>query len=259
MPTLSEVQSYWDSRPCNIRHSKSEVGTRAYFEEVEARKYFVEPHIPAFADFASWKGKKVLEIGCGIGTDAINFAKSGALYTGVELSNSSLDLTKKRFEVFGHMAQNLLLGNAEEISDLLPGETFDLIYSFGVLHHTPSIEKALASIQKISKPNTILKIMVYAENSYKQAMINEGLDQPEAQFGCPIANSYTKEKITALLNTAGFDVIKISQDHIFPYKVEQYKNYEYTREDWFQSMPAKVFEVLEKSFGWHLLVDASPK
>ena len=258
MSTLSEVQNYWDSRPCNIRHSKSEIGTRAYFEEVEARKYFVEPHIPAFADFASWKGKKVLEIGCGIGTDAINFVKSGAIYTGVELSNSSLDLTKKRFEVFGYKAQNLLIGNAEEISDLLPGQTFDLIYSFGVLHHTPSIEKALASIQKISGSNTMLKIMVYAENSYKQAMINDGLDQPEAQFGCPIANSYTREKITHLLNTAGFSVSKIFQDHIFPYKVEHYKNYEYFREDWFQSMPAKVFEVLEKNFGWHLLVDASP-
>lgn len=259
MPTLSEVQKFWDSRPCNIKHSMAEVGTRNYFEEVEARKYFVEPHIPAFADFASWRGKKVLEIGCGIGTDAINFARSGAIYTGVELSNSSLDLTKKRFEVFGYKAKNLLIGNAEEISDLLPGQTFDLIYSFGVLHHTPSIENALASIQKISQSDTILKIMVYAENSYKQAMINDGLDQPEAQFGCPIANSYTKEKITELLDVAGFNTNKISQDHIFPYKVEQYKNYEYLREDWFQSMPAKVFEALEKSFGWHLLVDASPK
>jgi ubiquinone/menaquinone biosynthesis C-methylase UbiE len=259
MPTLSEVQKFWDSRPCNIKHSMAEIGTRTYFEEVETRKYFVEPHIPAFADFASWRGKKVLEIGCGIGTDAVNFARSGAIYTGVELSNSSLDLTKKRFEVFGYKAQNLLIGNAEEISDLLPGQTFDLIYSFGVLHHTPSIENALASIHKISQSDTVLKIMVYAENSYKQTMINHGLDQPEAQFGCPIANSYTKEKITELLSVAGFNTNNISQDHIFPYKVEQYKNYEYLREDWFQSMPAKVFEALEKSFGWHLLVDASPK
>lgn len=258
MPTLSEVQNYWDSRPCNIRHSKSEIGTRAYFDEVEARKYFVEPHIPDFAEFASWKGKKVLEIGCGIGTDAINFARSGAIYTGVELSNASLDITKKRFEVFGQKANNLLIGNAEEISDLFPSETFDLIYSFGVLHHTPSIESSLASIRKISGPSTILKIMVYAQNSYKQAMIDKGLDQPEAQFGCPIANSYTNGDITDLLNNAGFGVRKITQDHIFPYKVEEYKKYEYLREDWFQSMPPKVFEVLEKSFGWHLLVEASP-
>ena len=258
MPTLSQVQNYWDSRPCNIRHSRSEIGTRAYFEEVEARKYFVEPHIPTFADFASWKGKRVLEIGCGIGTDAINFARAGAIYTGVELSIASLELTRKRFEVFGQKSHNLLIGNAEEIADLFPGQIFDLIYSFGVLHHTPSIENSLASIRKISGPETILKIMVYAKNSYKQAMIDNGRDQPEAQFGCPIANSYTKGEITELLNIAGFEANNISQDHIFPYKVEPYKNYEYLREDWFQNMPPEVFEILEKSFGWHLLVDASP-
>jgi len=258
MPTLSQVQNYWDSRPCNIRHSKSEVGTTAYFDEVEARKYFVEPHIPTFADFGIWKAKKVLEIGCGIGTDAINFARAGAIYTGVELSSASLELTRKRFEIFGQEAHNLLIGNAEEIADLFRGQTFDLIYSFGVLHHTPSIENSLASIRKISGSETTLRIMVYAKNSYKQAMIDNGLDQPEAQFGCPIANSYTKEEISALLNVAGFKVNKISQDHIFPYKVEPYKNYEYVREDWFQNMPPEVFEILEKSFGWHLLVDASP-
>ena len=259
MPTLSQVQNYWDSRPCNIRHSRSEIGTRAYFEEVEARKYFVEPHIPAFADFASWKGKRVLEIGCGIGTDAINFAKAGAIYTGVELSIASLELTRKRFEVFGQKSHNLFIGNAEEIAELFPGQIFDLIYSFGVLHHTPSIENSLASIRKISGSETILKIMVYAKNSYKQAMIDNGRDQPEAQIGCPIANSYTKGEITELLNIAGFKANNISQDHIFPYKVESYKNYEYLREDWFQNMPPEVFEILEKSFGWHLLVDASPR
>jgi ubiquinone/menaquinone biosynthesis C-methylase UbiE len=206
MPTLQQVQNYWDSRPCNIRHSRSEVGTKAYFEEVETRKYFVEPHIPAFADFASWKGKRVLEIGCGIGTDAINFARAGAIYSGVELSIASLELTRKRFEVLGQKSHNLLVGNAEEIADLFPGQIFDLVYSFGVLHHTPSIENSLASIRKISGPETILRIMIYAKNSYKQAMIDNGRDQPEAQFGCPIANSYTQalwntEKVLNLVNS----------------------------------------------------------
>ncbi|MCS6894612.1 MAG: class I SAM-dependent methyltransferase, partial [Bacteroidia bacterium] len=62
---IDNVQKYWDNRPCNIRHSPKPVGTREYFDEVEKRKYFVEPHIPRFAEFPRWKGKKVLEIGCG--------------------------------------------------------------------------------------------------------------------------------------------------------------------------------------------------
>src|SRR5688500_9343471 len=94
--SIGDVRSYWDARPCNLRHSTAEVGTREYFDEVERRKYFVEPHIPPFAGFELWRGKKVLEIGCGLGTDAVNFARHGAHYTGVELSAASLELARKR-------------------------------------------------------------------------------------------------------------------------------------------------------------------
>ena len=66
---IDRVRDYWNARPCNLRHSPATVGTRQYFDEVEARKYFVEPHIPGFAQFQRWSGKRVLEIGCGLGTN----------------------------------------------------------------------------------------------------------------------------------------------------------------------------------------------
>ena len=99
--SIADVQRYWDARPCNIRHSPKPVGSKEYFDEVEARKYFVEPHIPAFAEFERWRGKRVLEVGCGIGTDSINFARAGADLTAVELSGESLRIAAQRAEVMG--------------------------------------------------------------------------------------------------------------------------------------------------------------
>src|SRR5271167_1012128 len=98
---IEAVQDYWNRRPCNIRHSPRPVGSREYFDDVEERKYFVEPHIPAFADFGRWKGRRVLEIGCGIGTDTINFARAGAHVTAVDLSETSIEVARQRAEVFG--------------------------------------------------------------------------------------------------------------------------------------------------------------
>src|SRR5271170_3788689 len=98
---LTDVQNYWNARPCNIRHSTKPPGTAEYFNEVEQRKYRVEPHIPGFAEFERWRGKRVLEIGCGIGTDTINFARAGAHVTAVDLSEKSLEMARRRAEVFG--------------------------------------------------------------------------------------------------------------------------------------------------------------
>lgn len=117
---IQSVQSYWDARPCNIRHSTQEVGTKDYFDEVEARKYRVEPHIPLFADFPRWNGKKVLEIGCGIGTDTINFARHGATVRSIDVSEKSLEITRKRLEVYGVQDQvTLYQGNAETLSTII--------------------------------------------------------------------------------------------------------------------------------------------
>jgi 2-polyprenyl-3-methyl-5-hydroxy-6-metoxy-1,4-benzoquinol methylase len=252
---MTEVAEYWNKRPCNIRHSPKKVGTREYFDEVEARKYFIEPHIPKFAEFAKWKNKRVLEIGCGIGTDTINFARSGAQVTAVDISLKSLEIAQLRATIFNLENRiNFLHSNAEEISNTLICQPFDLIYSFGVLHHTENIQKAISEIKKYMEPTSELRVMLYAKNSWKQFLIDAGMDQPEAQAGCIIANSYSIEDINRLF--CDFNIDSIEQDHIFPYIVEKYINYEYVKQPWFESMPNHLFRILESKLGWHALIKA---
>lgn len=254
---IEDVKRFWNDRPCNIRHSKKELGTKEYFDEVEQKKLFVEPNILDFSEFQKYRGQKVLEVGCGIGTAAINFARHGADYTGFELSENSLDMTKRRFEVYGFPGR-FYNGNAENLDQHLPDEKYDLVYSWGVIHHSPNPQQIIEQISKFVKPNGTFKLMMYATNSWKSFMIDAGFDQPEAQYGCPVAYTYTNDEIRDLLSPK-FEVVNIAQDHIFPYQIEPYKRGEYIKQPWFENMPTQIFRVLKKKLGWHLMITAKLK
>jgi SAM-dependent methyltransferase len=254
--SLDSVRDYWNRRPCNLRHGTAKVGTREYFDQVEARKYLVEPHIPGFTEFEKWQGKKVLEIGCGLGTAAVSFARAGADYTAIELSDESLKLARQRFEIYG-LKGRFYSGNAEELSSHVPVERYDLVYSFGVIHHAPHPEKIVTEVKKYLGHTSEFRLMLYAKISWKNIMIEAGFDQPEAQTGCPIAFTYTHQEVRELL--AGYDVVDIQQEHIFPYVVEKYIKYEYELQPWFKAMPKEMFRALEKTLGWHTLIRAKLK
>ena len=264
------VRNYWDQRPCNIRHSPKPVGTKEYFDEVEARKYFVEPHIPYFAEFDRWRDKKVLEIGCGIGTDTISFARHGAQVTAVDLSPQSLGLARTRAQVYGLEKQiRFYSGSAEELSSFLPVEPYDLIYSFGVIHHTPHPERVMAEMRKYAKPGTVLKIMVYYRYSWKVLWILLGYGKgqfwrlqeliaahSEAQTGCPVTYTYTREEGRNLIESSGFRMTDAFVDLIFPYRVLEYVQYRYVRSwPWNWTAPRTV-RWFERHFGWHLCLTA---
>lgn len=252
---IQTVKAYWDARPCNIRHSKQPIGTREYFDEVEARRYMVETHIPGFAKFERWHGKRVLEIGCGIGTDTISFARHGAQVTAVDLSTESLAVARKRAEVYGLSERiDFVQANAEELTSVVPVSAYDLVYSFGVVHHTPHPAQAVAEIRHYMSSSSELRLMVYAKNSWKRIMIDAGYDQPEAQSGCPIAYTYTRDEARRLLS--GFEILTMTQAHIFPFQIERYVKYEYEVQPWFAAMPREMFRALETNLGWHLLIVA---
>ena len=253
--SVADVQTYWDRQPCNIRHGVAEPGTRQYFDQVETRKYRVEPHIPRFAEFERWKGKKVLEVGCGIGTDATNFARAGAELTAVELSGESLELCQRRFEVFGLKAR-FYQANVEELSTVVPREQYDLVYSFGVIHHTPNPRRAIEELMKYVGPTSELRLMLYAKISWKNFLVALERVEPEAQAGCPIVYTYTGRGVRRLLR--GLDVVSIKKDHIFPWSIPEYIQHRYKRVWYFRYIPTPVFRVLERVLGWHLLIVARP-
>ncbi len=266
---IDKVRNYWDARPCNIRHSPKEVGTREYFDEVEQLKYFVEPHIREFAEFDRWKDRRVLEIGCGLGTDTVNFARAGAHVTAVELSQTSAELTRRRLEVFGLSDRAIVyVGNAEELPSIVPEQTFDLVYSFGVIHHSPHPRRIVEHARRYMTPQTELRLMVYARVSYKLfwimkeenvwdlSRIDELIAQnSEAQTGCPVTYTYTDRTVRDLLSN--FNVLEMRKAHIFTWDVECYRRFKYKKDPAWANVPPEELADLERELGWHLLVRAN--
>ena len=270
---IQDVQDYWNNRPCNVRHSSVDIDRNPllYSLEVSSRKYLVEPHIPGFAQFNRWRGKKVLEIGCGIGTDTLSFAAHGAEITAVDISERSIEIAEKRARALGLQDRIAFrMKNAERW--LGPGLLYDLVYSFGVLHHTPDSKAALFLARRAIKDDGELRIMVYNKCSWKafSILVKYGKLQvwkwkeliaqySEAQTGCPITRTYTKREIRKLLQDCGFEVVSMEVDHIFPYRIPDYIKHRYVIEWWWKILPQKLFQWLEKRIGWHLLVVARPR
>ena len=252
---VDKIKQYWNTQPCNVKHSMSEPGTEQYWNEVTERRFFVEPHLRDFASFHLWRGKRVLEIGSGIGSDAVEFARHGAEYVGIDLSAESVAMSQQRFELFGLTGEFHVMDGADTESVATLGK-FDLVYSCGVLHHYPEMGTCLNNIRDALVPNGEFRMLVYAKNSWKYAMIQKGLDQFEAQAGCPYARAYTKEEIYQLLNSRELEVLRIRQDHNFMYNVPKYRAGEYELEPWFAVMPEEMQAAIKEYLGWHLLVKA---
>ena len=269
MTSIKDVKNYWDNRPCNLKHSNKDKDTVEYYDEVMRKKFLVEPHIPGFCQFDQYKGKKILEIGSGLGTMAVNYAMCGAEVTCVELSDKSLELCKKNFEVRG-LKGHFYSGNAEELVSFLPqGVKYDMIFSFGVIHHSPHPEVIVENMKQVLNPGGELKLMVYNKYSFKLFAIFKELNiwdfhdanyqiakRSEAEINCPITFTYTPNEATKLLGD-GFVVDSIYKDHIFKYDIPHYIKKEYVVADAFKNMSDEEFAEMESELGWHLMVIAT--
>jgi len=152
------VQSFWNVHPCGAKFTAYEPGTREFFRAVEEHRYRLEPHILEMAAFSEARGKRVLEIGCGLGTDGAQFAQAGASYVGMDLSAASVVLAKTNLQQRGVPA-NCLVSDAEALP--FADCTFDIVYSHGVLHHTPNLPAAVAEVHRVLRPGGRAIVMMY--------------------------------------------------------------------------------------------------
>jgi ubiquinone/menaquinone biosynthesis C-methylase UbiE len=151
------VQEFWERASCGESLYLSNEGADGYLAQAR-RRYELEPYIEAFADFAGTRGKRVLEIGVGLGADHQNYAAAGARLFGIDLTERAIAHAHRRLGLF-HLKSSLSIGDAENLA--FEDCSFDVVYSWGVIHHTPDTPKAVAEIYRVLRPSGVAKIMIY--------------------------------------------------------------------------------------------------
>jgi SAM-dependent methyltransferase len=236
--TINEIKGYWDK--LFVPLSKKE-----FYEIEETHKY------DNFAQFSRWNGKKVLEIGCGVGVDAIRFAQTGAKVSAVDLSETAISLAKKYAQEVGQNDIRFYTGNAEELTRIVPVEKYDLIYSLGVIHHTVNTAGVVDQIKEYCDENTIVKIMIYHKYSWAVLWIllkgglrfwkmRELLSKYSEGRDCPITKVYSLKEANKLFKD--FQIVEMKLG--FPLS---------------ESNHFKIRLPFERYFGWHILITAKYK
>ena len=203
-----EVRNFWNSDPCGSRY----LGDHDDFEAHARARYELEPFIHEFAGFARSKGQRVLEVGVGMGADYLEWLKAGAQATGVDLSSISLERAKRRCQMAGY-APDLRVSDAEHLP--FPDDTFDVVYSYGVMHHSPDTAQCIREARRVLKPGGALRIMIYHHPSLTGFMLwlrygflrGRSLRQTvHDHLESPGTKSYTQAEALTLLQ--GFEQIE---------------------------------------------------
>lgn len=160
----AEVKAYWDRQSCDTWHAQSGKFTRDYFEQIEQWRYADQPFTHSFAQFTRYHGKRVLEVGVGAGTDFIQWLRAGAIASGVDLTDEALANVTHRIDVYElPKPECLKVADAEHLP--FEPDSFDLGYSWGVLHHTPNTAQAVRELVRVVRPGGEIKIMLYNRRS----------------------------------------------------------------------------------------------
>lgn len=258
------TRELWSANPCGAHVARDlEFGTREYFDVIEDYRYRLDaPWMKEAIGFDRYPGKRLLEIGCGTGTDLLQFARGGALVTGVDLTPRSAEIARRRFEVYG-LGGEFITGDGEDLS--FPDESFDVVYSFGVLHHTPDTRRAVDEIHRILKPGGNAIVMLYHRASlyyFGSIILKHGLLQgellKEAPSGImsrhveysdtecsPLVKAYTRGEARRLFS--GFQECEIQVNQLTRRELRPIG----------RLIPEAMLRWLARNFGWNLLITAT--
>ena len=260
-----EAIKNWSGSPCGSNYSEKELLTRDYFDEIEKHRYFTHPWILETINSFDLREKKVLEIGCGMGTDHLAMARKGGIMHAVDLTPRNLEIAQKRFKIYDHKTR-VTIGDAE----LLPydDDSMDFIYSFGVLHHSPDTEKTISEVHRVLKPEGRCYITVYHKSSiffwwtiyFWNYLLKGGwgkrtLQQQLSLIEYPNTNPsivtrlYRKKEVKKLFSQ--FKNATYSIKHLIPADIVYFSQF---YEDSFK--PTRFLNRLSNRFGWYIVIEA---
>jgi ubiquinone/menaquinone biosynthesis C-methylase UbiE len=245
---IEQIRDYWNRRIHDREMTEQPVGTKAFFEDLDDYRFDKLHYLPRLVDFSSFKGKRLLEVGCGIGTDLVRFARGGARVTGVDLSQTAIDLAGKNFEVNGVAADELRVANGEALP--YPDATFDVVYGHGVIQYTANAPQLVREMHRVLKPGGTGIFMVYNRVSWLNAMskvTKVALEHEDA----PVLKKYSIAEFKALLQP--FKDTRIVPER-FPVKSRLHKGWKGIA---FNTVFVGTFNALPRSLvrplGWHLM------
>jgi ubiquinone/menaquinone biosynthesis C-methylase UbiE len=250
--TLSDVRQYWNEYVNDIEVTDLPVGSSEFFDALEKYRYDKIDYLRAYVDFPRYQGKKVLEIGCGAGIDLMQFARAGALVSARDLTENAVDLATRNLAREGYSG-DIRQGNAEDLD--FPDDTFDVVYSHGVLHHTVDTEKAIAEVYRVLKPGGEAVIMLYNRISWFNFVSwLSGTNIEHRDKDAPIIRKYSTSECRRLFRQ--FRNVEIHVDR-FPKKTVKFDNLfaklnNYLLVPFFEILP----DAIRRPFGWHIMIRA---
>jgi len=251
--TLEDVRAYWNEFVNDIEITDLPVGSSEFFDALECYRYDKIDYLRDYVGFSRYKGKKVLEIGCGVGIDLLQFARAGADVSAVDLTLNAVQLATANLAREGYQG-NLRVGNAESLD--FPDGCFDVVYSHGVLHHTVDTEKSIDEVYRVLRTGGEAIIMLYNRYSwFNLAAVLSGTSIEHAKKEAPIIRRYSTGECRKMFQR--FRGVQIHVDR-FPKRTLKFENLfaklnNYLLVPFFGLLP----ERLKRPLGWHIMIRAT--